>query len=146
MLRSLSRETKSTMSNNELKKKIIIKKKNFNILNDDSDENEDKENQSSLSDESLRRKTARGSNPTKRIASLKENETESPPKRSKLTEDIDKPLPIISPAISKKTIVIRTKKLDDGEEKKVTSLCLTRKAVALAKDETKVIPETQVID
>lgn len=143
LLRSLAREN----NKNESKKRIFIKKKTLNILEQESDDEEnDKENRSdttSFSDDSLRRKTARGFNPTKRTASLKQNESESPPKRSKFDDDIDKPLSIISPALSKKkTIGIRTTKTDDGEEKKTTSICLTKK-VSSSNDETKVIPDTQ---
>ena len=124
------------------KKKIIIKKKNFDILNDESDNENDKENQSmtpTLTEESLRRTTVRGSNPSKRSASSKQqenDENESPSKRSKKADDIDAPLPIISPAVTKKTTPTRKKASNDGDEKKTSSIRFTRKVSSKTDEQT----------
>lgn len=101
------------------KKKIFFKtKKNLDILQRESDEENDKENQN---DENARRKTTvRGSNPSKRSASEKIDDPEaSPAKRAKKNpEDLDKPLPVISPT------PIGRKKSD--EETRSVSLRFTR--------------------
>ncbi len=131
----------------ETKKKIIIKKTNFNILHNESDDDEDdKENQSTtpvLDENSIRRKTVRGSNSSKRSVSLKQQENESPSKRTKTTEDIDEPLTIISPAVVKKITPNRKKTNDNGEEKKVKSLRLARKVHQLT-DDSKTIETTKL--
>lgn len=124
------------------KKIIIIKKKNFDILNDESDNENDKENQSmtpTLTEETLRRTTVRGSNPSKRPASSKQqenDENESPPKRSKKADDIDAPLPIISPAVPKKTTPTRKKASNEGDEKKALSIRFTRKVSSKTDEQT----------
>ena len=82
LLRPSIREHNSIITE-KTKKKIILKKKTFNILQVDSDEENDKENQSMTpisTDENLRRKTVRGSNPTKRLASEKQDDQEIPSK------------------------------------------------------------------
>jgi len=131
---AIMRENNQTLPTNDSKKKIIIKKKNFNILNDDSEndddddddakddsEENDKENQS-------RRKTVRGSNSSKRSVSCKQQENESPSKRTKTTENLDEPLSIISPAATKKKITPTRKKInEDGHDQQAKSLRLTRK-------------------
>lgn len=140
LLRPTIRENNQITPIVEQKKKIILKKKNFNILRDESDENDenddndndnDKENQSTtpiLDDNLSRRKTVRGSNSSKRSNSSKQQENESPSKRSKKAEDLDEPLNIISPTVVKKTTPNRRKKSSDEEkDKKVKSLRLARK-------------------
>ncbi len=140
LLRPSIRENNQITPINDSKKKIIIKKKNFNILHDESDvdENEnDKENQSTtpiLDENIIRRKTVRGSNSSKRSVSLKQQESESPSKRTKKTEDIDTPLTIISPTVIKKTTPNRKKTNDNGEEKIVKSLRLARKVHQITND------------
>jgi hypothetical protein len=131
--------TGTTLNESKTKKIIIINKKkkttmtNFNILHDDSDDDNDKENQSItpiLNEDLSRRQTVRGSTSAKRTASSKQDENddnESPPKRTKKIDDIDVPLPIISPAASKKTTNVRSKPTETGKEKKVTSIQFTRK-------------------
>ena len=120
------------------KKKIILKKKSFNILQHESDEEaeeeeneeDDKENQTMtpvLDENMARRKTVRGSNSSKRSVSSKQEEDESPSKRTKTVKDIDEPLPIISPTVTKRSTPGRKKKNDEGEAKKVKSLRLARK-------------------
>ncbi len=132
LLRPIIRENNQITPTIDTKKKIIIKKKTFNILHENSDDENEKENQaiSPLLDEnSKRRQTVRGSNTSKRSVSLKTPDKESPPKRTKTTEDIDVPLPIISPAIVKKITPSRKKTTDDGgEEKPAKSIRLIRKA------------------
>lgn len=134
---------------NDSKKKIIIKKKNFNVLNDESDDNDnenDKENQSitpTLDENTIRRKTVRSSNSSKRSVSLKQQESESPSKRTKTTEDIDLPLAIISPAVVKKITPNRKKTTNEGEEQKVKSLRLTRKVQQIT-DDVKSIETTKL--
>ena len=133
LIRPSIREHNQKTPTVEPKKKIIIRKKNFDILHDGSDNDEDKENESMtpvLTEENRRRTTARGSNPSKRPASSKQqenDENESPPKRSKKTNDLDAPLPIISPAVAKKSTPTRKKPSTDGEEKKALSIRFTRK-------------------
>ena len=139
------------------KKKIIIKKKNFDILqdksedddDDDDDDENDKENQSTTSivDENvIRRKTVRGSNPSKRSVSLKEKEDESPSKRTKKTVNIDEPLAIISPAVVKKSTPSRKKANEKGEEKNAKSLRLVRKVNDLKSAETTKLTKKQKND
>ena len=136
----------------EAKKKIILKKKTFNILHVDSDDENEKENQSistvSADDVSARRQTARGSNASKRPASSKKSngdETESPSKRSKTMNDLDKPLPIISPAIAKALTPTRKQASDEGEKtKKSTSLRLTRKTHPATTDSSTSIMTTKL--
>ncbi|CAF4053236.1 unnamed protein product [Rotaria sp. Silwood2] len=153
LLRPSIRENQQITPTIDTEKKMIIKKKNFNVLHDESDDNNNnnndennKENQSdsSLLDENqIRRKTARGSNSSKRSVSSKQQENESPSKRTKKTEDIDVPLPIISPAVGKKITSNRMKTDDQGEEKKTKSLRLTRK-VHQIKHDTKSIETTKL--
>lgn len=120
------------------KKKIIFRKKNFDILHRESDdedkEEDDKENETMtpvLEENILRRKTVRGSNSSKRSVSSKQEEegkeNDSPSKRTKTTDDIDEPLPIISPIVTKKTTPSRKKITEEGDEKKTKSLRLARK-------------------
>ncbi|CAF1142382.1 unnamed protein product [Adineta ricciae] len=141
LLRSTIRETNQIAPVNDSKKKIIIKKKNLNILHNESDE-EEKENQSitpEIEENAVRRKTVRGSNASKRSVSIKTPENESPPKRTRTTEDIDAPLSVISPTVVKKgTTPVRKKLSNDGDEKQTKSLRLTRKVQQTA-DETKSI-------
>lgn len=129
LLRPTIRENQQITPTVEPKKKIIITKKYYNILDNDSDDT-DKENQSNtpvLDENPTRRKTARGSNSSKRAGSSKQQENESPSKRKKTTDDIDSPLPIISPNVVKKITPTRTKPDELGEEKKSKSLRLARK-------------------
>ena len=136
----------------EAKKKIIIKKKTFNILQPDSDDESEKENQSigtvPADDVSARRQTARGSNASKRSASSKisnEDGNESPSKRSKTMDDLDKPLPIISPAIAKTLTPTRKQASDEGDKtKKSTSLRLTRKTYSATTDQSTSILTTKL--
>jgi hypothetical protein len=58
---------------------------------------------------------------------LKQQESESPSKRTKQTKNLDEPLTIISPTVVKKITPTRKKTNEDGEEEKVKSLRLTRK-------------------
>jgi hypothetical protein len=58
---------------------------------------------------------------------LKQQESESPSKRTKQTKNLDEPLTIISPTVVKKITPTRKKTNEDGEEKNVKSLRLTRK-------------------
>ena len=145
LLRSTIRETNQIAPVSDLKKKIIIKKKNLNILHNESDE-EEKENQSTtpeIEENAVRRKTVRGSNASKRSVSIKTPENESPPKRTKTTEDIDAPLSVISPTVVKKgTTPVRKKLSNDGDEKQTKSLRLTRKVQQTA-DESKTIESSK---
>ncbi|UJR31077.1 hypothetical protein I4U23_018586 [Adineta vaga] len=148
LLRSTIRETNQIAPTNETKKKIIIKKKNLNVLHDQSDDDNDheKENQSTtpeIEENTMRRKTVRGSNTSKRSVSIKTPDNESPPKRTKTIEAIDVPLPVISPTVVKKATPIRKKLSNDGEEKQTKSLRLTRK-VQQTTDELKPIETTKL--
>ncbi len=58
---------------------------------------------------------------------MKQQESESPSKRTKQTKNLDEPLTIISPTVVKKITPTRKKTNEDGEEEKVKSLRLTRK-------------------
>lgn len=142
LLRPMARDSNPITPTVNPKKKIIIKKKTFDILHRESDDEEekeedetenDKENQTMtpvLEENIIRRKTVRGSNSSKRSVSSKQEEgkeNESPSKRTKTTDDIDEPLPIISPIVTKKATPSRKKITEEGEEKKAKSLRLARK-------------------
>ncbi|CAF1090416.1 unnamed protein product [Rotaria sordida] len=159
LLRPSIRENQQTTSIIDMKKKIIIKKKNLNILHDDSDNDDaadenNKENQSNipeLDNNQIRRKTIRGSNSSKRSISLKQQENESPSKRTKKTDDIDEPLPIISPSIVKKITRTQTKIDAHNEEKKTKSIRLTREVHQIKHDSksietTKLIKQREIIN
>ncbi|CAF0736953.1 unnamed protein product [Adineta steineri] len=153
LLRPTIRENNQIAPINDIKKKIIIKKKHLNILHNESDDDNDddeneKENQSTTpvsDDNSMRRKTVRGSNTSKRSVSIKTSDNESPSKRTKIIQDIDKPLAVISPTVTKKITPNRKKKADDNdEEKKPKSIRLIRK-VQQTTDDSKILETSKLI-
>ncbi|CAF3570624.1 unnamed protein product [Rotaria socialis] len=149
LLRPSIRENQQITSTIEGKKKIIITKKYYNVLDNDSDDT-DKENLSNtpiLDTNKIRRKTIRTSKPSKRPGSSKQDDEEeedaSPSKRKKKAENADVPLPIISPNVVKKVTPNRTKTDELGEEKKKNSIRLARK-VHQVKQDSKSIETTKL--
>ncbi|CAM4899204.1 unnamed protein product [Rotaria socialis] len=149
LLRPSIRENQQITPTIEGKKKIIITKKYYNVLDNDSDDT-DKENLSNtpiLDTNKIRRKTIRTSKPSKRPGSSKQDDEEeedaSPSKRKKKAENADVPLPIISPNVVKKVTPNRTKTDELGEEKKKNSIRLARK-VHQVKQDSKSIETTKL--